>query len=162
MTTPNLLSISINFPFDSAGELDTRPGTWGNTAYDDGKIQFLNVPAGQRVRIVRIYGDFVCWPHGDVAPGKFAGCLFGIINTASADSPYATFSQSGCMAYLQTAVGANMARLHFNFDTEVAGLLAADNIMLVRRALFLSEVGCSVHMEPSFVVEFQYEDAPAS
>lgn len=163
MTQPNgLMVLSINYPFDSAGEPDTRPGTWGNTSYDDGKIQFLNVPDGKRVRIMRIYGDFVCWPHGDVSPGKFAGCLFGIITTASGQSPYATFSQSGCMAYLQTAVGADMARLHFDFDTEAAGLLEADHVMLVRRALFLSELGngCVVHMEPSFIVEFAYEDAP--
>jgi hypothetical protein len=165
MTNPSeLFSLSLNFPFDSAGEPDTRPGTWGNTAFDDGKIQFLNVPVGKRVRIMRIYGDFVCWPHGPVASGKFAGCLFGIITTATAASPYATLSASGCMAYLQTAIGADMARLHFDFDTSVAGLLEADNIMIVRRALFLSELGpgCSAHMEPSMVVLARYEDAPAS
>lgn len=150
-------SLSLNFPFDSAGVKDTRPGTWGTAAFDDGKVQFTNVPAGYRVRIERVYGDFVAWPHGSVRGGKFSGILFGILATDNNASPYATLSAKGCVLYLQHGLAANVARGSFDVKTHASGLLAADNIMLIRRAIFLNETGASIHMEPSMVVEFLYE-----
>lgn len=158
--SPCMLSpcaFSINYPFDSAGVKDTRPGTWGTAAFDDGKVQFLNVPAGYRVRIVRVYGDFVAWPHGSVKGGKFSGILFGLLATNNGASPYAALSASGCPLYLQHVIGANGARGSFDVRTDTAGLLAADNILLIRRAIFMNELGASVHLEPSMIVEFKYE-----
>lgn len=155
-----MLSFATNFPYDSEGTPDDRPGTWGNASYDDGKITFKDVPEGQRVRIHRAYGDFLAWPHGPVTPGKYAGCLFGLMTTDAGGSPCADYAGSGCMLYLQTVVGAEGARAAFNVEVSASGLLAADNVLVVRRALFLSELGVSVHMEPSFVVEFDYEPAP--
>lgn len=154
------LSFSTNYPYDAEGEPDSRPGCWGKAAYDDGKITFKDVPAGHRVRITRVYGDFVAWPHGAAAPGKYGGCLFGLMASDSTASPYADLASSGCMLYLQTAVGADQARAHFDVNTEAAGLLAEDHVLVVRRAVFLNELGggVSIHMEPSFVLEFRHEE----
>jgi hypothetical protein len=156
MTSCGVMAFSINYPYDAQGEPDTRPGCWGDAGYNDGPVQFLDVPAGHRVRIVRVYGDFVAWPMGDPAEGKFAGILFGLLATDNGASPYATLSAKGCPLYLQNVVGKDGVRGSFDVECSAAGLLGPDHVMLVRRAIFLNELGCSVHQEPSFVVEFEY------
>jgi len=150
---------STNVPYDAQGTPDTRPGTWGDAGYDDVAIPFVNVPAGYRVRVLRVYGDFVAWPHGRIRLGTDAGALFGILTPSAAQSPFvgAGLGSSGCFIYLQQGVGAEPVRAAFDFDVAAGGLLDADNTMLVRRAVFLNETGVSIHMEPTFVVEFRYE-----
>ncbi|HUA58998.1 MAG TPA: hypothetical protein VML19_09610, partial [Verrucomicrobiae bacterium] len=64
---------------------------------------------------------------------------------------------SGCFVYLQQGVGREPVRAAFDFDVATGGLLDPDNTMLVRRAVFLNETGVSIHMEPTFIVEFRYE-----
>jgi hypothetical protein len=63
------------------------------------------------------------------------------------------------MLYLQADVGPGEAKVvNFDTDTRVAGLLAADNILIVRRAVYLNETnGWSEHAEPSFIAEFVFE-----
>jgi hypothetical protein len=152
---------STNVPFDSPGVPDTRPGTWGNAAYDDVAIPFVNVPDGYRVRVLRIYGDFIAWPHGRIKPGTDAGALFGILTPSATQSPFVGpgLGASGCFVYLQQGVGREPVRAAFDFDVAAGGLLDPDNSMLVRRAVFLNETGVSIHMEPTFIVEFRYERA---
>lgn len=184
--------MAINYPFDSEGVPDTRPGTWGKTAADDGKIVFLKVPEGKRVRVTRVYGDFVAWARElpqewatenrapkatfmekgshiqyrfGIPDDKFAGVLFGILLPSSIEVPNyppCALASSDCMVYLQAVVGRQPARAAFDFDVTRSGLLGADATLLIRRAIFLSELpdGVSVHIEPSLVCEWQLEDAP--
>lgn len=153
-------NLTINYPFDSVGEIDNRPTTWGRASFDDGKIQFKNVPAGYRVRIERVYGNFTARIHGSAPKDTYSGVLFGLLTTASTASPYATLSDGGCMLYLQGDVGPGQSRiLPFDVDTHAAGLLEADSTLLVRRAIYLNETENSIHVEPSFVVIFTYQSA---
>ena len=151
-------SLSINYPFDAKGEIDTRPGTWGRTAADDGKIEFNHVPRGYRVRIERVYGNVTARVVGKAPEHTYAGILFGLINSHTDASPYATMSSSGCMLYVQADVGPNQPRIvNFDTNTHSEGLLEPDNVLLVRRAVYLKETEAMQHIEPSFVVEFHYE-----
>lgn len=152
-------TLSINFPYDAVGELDNRPGTWGTAGYDDGRIVFQNVPPGYRVRILRLQGNFTARLYGSKTKSNlYAGALFGIITTASAASPYATLSASGCMIYLQLDVNSSHSQhAEFDWDVSAGGLLEKDHTMIVRRAVYLNETGQSLHAEPSFIVSFRYE-----
>ncbi len=151
-------TLSLNYPYDAVGEPDQRAGTWGTASFDDGKIQFTNVPAGHRVRIERVYGNWTARVHGKAPADTYAGVLFGLITTATDASPYATLSQKGCMLYLQADVGAGQAHVEsFDVNTHAAGLLEADHVLIVRRATYLNETGQSIHQEPSMVIEFRYE-----
>src|SRR5579871_2333102 len=49
-------SASANFSVDLAGDLDTRPNTWGTAGQAVWPVHF-NVPQGYSVRILRVYGD---------------------------------------------------------------------------------------------------------
>jgi hypothetical protein len=150
---------STNVPYDSAGVPDTRPGTWGNAGVADTPIPFTNVPEGYRVRVLRIYGDHIAWPHGRIKPGTDAGVLFGIITPSATQSPYVGpgLGASGCFVYLQQGVGESPVRAPFDFNVAAGGLLDPDNVMIVRNALFLNQTGASIHMEATFIVEFRYE-----
>lgn len=151
---------STNTPYDGPDEPDTRKGTWGNAGYDDLPIPFVGVPRGYRVRITRVYGDFIAWPHGRPIPDTYAGALFGIIASSATQSPFVGpgLGSSKCFIFLQQGVSALMpARAPFDFQVQGGGLLDRDNIMIVRRASFLNEMGVPIHMEPTFVVEFRYE-----
>lgn len=154
----DLCTLSINYPYDAVGEIDTRPGTWGRTAYDDGRIQFTNVPKGYRVRIERTYGNVTARLHGAAPPETYVGVLFGLITTNTVASSYATLSSGGCMLYLQADIGPGQARIiPFDVNTHASGLLESDSVLLIRRAIYLNETEVSVHIEPSLVVEFHYE-----
>jgi hypothetical protein len=151
-------NLSINYPFDAKGEPDTRPGTWGRTAADDGKIQFTHVPKGYRVRIERVYGNVTARVVGTAPQNTYAGILFSLINSHTDASPYATMSSSGCMLYVHADVGPNQPRIvNFDTNTHSEGLLEPDNVLLVRRAVYLNETEAVQHIEPSFVDEFRYE-----
>jgi len=153
---------SINIAYDAQGTPDTRPNTWGDAAYFDSKVPFINVPEGHRVRITRVYGDHIAWPHGKIADGTMAGVLFGIITSSSGQSPFVApgLGSSGCFLYIQQGVGSVPARAPFDFDVSLGGLLDADHVATFRQAVYLNETGVSIHQEVTMVVEFEYEAAP--
>src|ERR1035441_5270026 len=97
-TTTDPCSMSTNVPYDSAGTPDMRPGTWGNAASGSLSIPFLGVPAGYQVRITRVYGDVVAWPHGAIVPGAFSGILSGLTNTTPNQSAFVPsgLGNAGC------------------------------------------------------------------
>jgi hypothetical protein len=154
-------SFSTNVPYDNAGTPDTRPGTWGNAAAQLTGIPFQNVPAGYLVRITRVYGDVVAWPHGQINPGTFSGILSGLTNTTPIQSPFvpAPLGNSGCFLYVQDRAGANGTRIPLEVSAIKNGLLNADNILILKQAVFLNETGASIHMETTLVIEFVYEVA---
>src|ERR1039457_5902953 len=81
-------SASANFAADLAGEPDTRPGTWGNAGVAVWTIQF-SLPAGYRVHVLRVYGDFLIWPRGHVQDGTYSGALFGQLTSSGEGSRFA-------------------------------------------------------------------------
>lgn len=151
-----LCTITVNYPYDAVGTPDTRPGTWGTAGYDDGRVTFA-VPDGYRVRVLRITGNFTARMHGDAKPDNlYAGALFGIITTASGNSPLATNAQDGCLLYVQVDVNSSHSQ-HVEFDWPVDAVLP-DGVMVVRRAVYLNELpSVALHSEPSFVVAFRIE-----
>lgn len=151
-------SFTTNIAYDAEGQDDTRPGTWGKAAFVDSHIPFINVPAGYRVRLLRGYGDHVAWPHGTPAANTYAGVLFGILANLSGGSPYVGpgLGSAGCPLYIQNKVPGEARAFDFVFPLE-SSLVGADNVMILRQAVFLNETGVSIHMEATITIEFRYE-----
>lgn len=63
----------------------------------------IQAPAGYRVRILKVYGDLLLWPIGQVKPGTFAGVLFGLQNTAPDGSIRMDLGADNTMLYIQDA-----------------------------------------------------------
>ena len=98
---------TINLPADIEGTPDTRTGTWGSAGVREVPYTFKKVPLGYRVRVLRIDGDMVSWPHGDVMAGKFAGVLWGATTTSSAGDVHLDYAAQGCLIYTcRTRLGA--------------------------------------------------------
>jgi hypothetical protein len=161
-TTIAPCALSTNVPFDSAGTTDMRPGTWGNAASVSLSIPFLMVPAGYKVRIIRVYGDVVAWPHGEIVAGAFSGILSGLTNTTPNQSPFAPsgLGSAGCFLYFQDRVGANGSRIAIDIPNIKNGLLNADNVLILKQAVWLNETGAPIHMETTLVIEFVFEVVP--
>jgi hypothetical protein len=151
-------STSVNLAVDLQGAPDTRPGTWGDAGVATWSIHFL-APAGSRVRILRVYGDFIIWPRGRVREGTFAGTLFGLQTSGPDGSVLADIAADNCFLYLQMATNGKPERAPFDSDVSVGGLLGADNTLKVRAAVWLNDTGLLIHMEPSWVMTFQIEDS---
>lgn len=153
------LSFSTNVAWDSMGSPDTRPTTWGASGYCDTPIPFTDVPSGERVRILRIYGDYIMWPHGTIPPGTAAGGLTGLLTPSCGQSPYVGpgLGSQGCFFYIQAGCGQEPIRAPFDFNVQEGGLLDADNTMLLRLGLYLNDTGVSIHMETTMVVTFRFE-----
>lgn len=158
-------STAFNFAYDMIGTPDTRPGTWGDAAASSPTLKF-KPPAGYRTRILRAYGDFVVWPRGkpavdptDKVVGTAVGTLLGLSTTAPDASEYVEGggASDACFLYIQIASKGEAGRAPFDYDTHVGGLLEADNMMVVKAAVWLNTTGLAVHMEPSITVIFQFE-----
>jgi len=152
----SLMSSATNFSADILGTPDTRPGTWGRAGVESWKIRF-KPPAGHRVRIMRVYGDFLIWPRGTVEPGRFAGALFGLQTTAPEGSVRADLAADNCMLYVQTATGGAPARAAFDYDVSAGGLLEPDHVLVVKVAVWLNATELAIHCEPSFTMVYGYE-----
>lgn len=154
----NPCSVATNFAVDLFGINDTRPNTWGRTDVSE-KILTFSTPDGFRVRILRVYGDFLAWANGTVAPGKYAGVLFGLQTTAPEGSKRVSPAADNTLLYLQIAIsnGLPVARATFNHNVSPNGLLEEDGIMIVKLASWLNDTGLQIHIEPSFVIVYKYE-----
>lgn len=158
-------SFSTNISWDSKGEPDTRPGTWGLAAAYTVPIPFQNIPAGYRVRILKLYGDVVAWPHGKIEPGTFAGILSGLQTTTpdtANNSPFidthaAPLAQKDCFLYVQGTVGAQGLTRIIDVPHVTNGLLNEDGVMNLKQAVWLNETGVSIHMETTLMIDFAYE-----
>lgn len=149
-------SLAANFSADIKGDPDTRVDTWGTAGAVFKRITFTQKP-GYRVRILRVYGDFLIWPMGKVKQGRFAGALFGLQTTAPDGSIRADWAADNCFLYVQVATGGGPARSAFDYDTKAGGLLEADGVLVLKMAGWLNDTGLAIHMEPSFVVVYQLE-----
>lgn len=154
-----------NYAFDLMGTADDRPDTWGTAASQMKPITF-HAPAGYRVRVLRVYGDFVMWPRGSVRQdpkdnviGKAVGALFGL-KTSAADGSVmveGAGASDNCFLYVQTASKGETQRASFDFDTHVGGLLEADGVIQVIVATWLNSTGLAIHLEPTITVIYQLE-----
>ena len=90
-TDPGTLhAITGNFSVDLYGPVDTRPGTYGHADYVVWNQPFTNVPAGCRVQITHISGDFIAWTMGAAPAGTHAGVLMGAYQTGGTGSTRAS------------------------------------------------------------------------
>jgi hypothetical protein len=159
------LTFSTDYPFTPTnedgnpipGQVDTRPGTWGCFAEDDGVLEFPNVPAGQRVRITRLYGNMTAWIRGNAPAGSNSGALLAVQRASATANPDVTNCAVGCMLYIQLATGQNEASVQFDVDVSAAGLLDTDNKLVVKRATYLNDTGLPPHLEVTMCGEFEYE-----
>lgn len=149
-------SASTNFSEDIIGQADTRPDTWGTAGAISKRIPF-HPPLGYRVRILRVYGDFLVWPRCLVVPGTTAGALWGLQTTAPDTSDKADWSADNTFVYVQTATNGAPARIPVDFSVKDGGLLEADNLLVSKIAIWLNDTGCCVHAEATWVMVFQYE-----
>lgn len=149
-------SAAANFSADLIGAPDARPNTWGTAGATSHRITF-RPPAGYRVRVLRVYGDFLAWPVGKAPEGRFAGALWGLQTTAPEGSQRADWAADNTMLYVQVATGGQPARAPVNFDVREGGLLEPDNVLVSRLAVWLNDTGLKIHMEPSFVAVYQFE-----
>lgn len=156
LAVASLMTSAANFADDILGEKDTRPGTWGTAGYALHRITF-RPPAGYRVRINRVYGDFLIWPRGKVEDGRFAGALFGLQTTAPDGSARADLAADNTCLYIQTATGGQASRVGFDHDVSAACLLEPDNVLVVKVAVWLNDTGREIHMEPTFTMVYSYE-----
>jgi hypothetical protein len=149
-------SLSLNISWDTAGKPDTRPGTWGNTDSVSSEIPFVNVPAGYLVAITHVSGDEIAAPHGAMAPNGMAYALVGLTSTTPYQSPYVGpgLGSEGTFLYKQTPISQGGARIPINEN--VIGTLNADNIAVVKQAMFLDTAGASLHLEATLVLQFEY------
>jgi hypothetical protein len=86
-STPHV--ISGNFSVDLYGPVDTGPGTYGHADYVIWNQTFQNVPAGCRVQILHISGDFFRWPAGTTLVGASAGVLVAANRSSAGGSTHA-------------------------------------------------------------------------
>src|SRR5258708_31831294 len=103
-------ALSCNVASDQQGIPDTRPGTWGNAGSVQVPMVFTNVPSGKRVRIMRVYGDFVAWAHGNTAAASNAGVLTSLAASSVRASPFVVNDHppdlpgaKGCFMYIHGA-----------------------------------------------------------
>lgn len=149
------LMLAANFTVDILGEVDTRPDTWGRAGYQVWPMTFTNVPDGHRVHISYVSGDLVAWFRNPT--DKKGGALFGLQSTAPEGSTHATPAADNCFVYIQTPVGNEGARAAI--DNPVTFTLEADNILYVKVASFLNETEQPMHLEPTFVLTYNYVPA---
>lgn len=152
-------SAAMNFTADMAGTPDLRPGTWGNAQAYPIRIPF-HPPASYRVRILRVYGDFVAMPTtGVIQPGTYSEVSWGLLSTAPGGSSRVDLAADDCFLWNQTVLTArrDMQRMPFDYVVKDGGLLAADNILILQIAVSLNTTGLTIHLEPTLTAVYQFE-----
>lgn len=159
---------STNVAFDLQGTWDSRPYTYGFTDFGKKTVQF-NPPFGYRTRILEINGDLIANPEtwavtqdgkGYVpAPPENTGVLvlFSVENTnADEGSSRCSPCSDGSYLVLQNSWPAS-ARIHYERDTHLFGLLPADNKLVLKTATFFNTTGLFIHIEPTLNFTYQFE-----
>ena len=152
-------STAVNFSIDLAGNPDTRPGVWGSSGFAQ-NITTFSPPSGQRVRIVRVYGDFIGFPKSGV-PRAGTSCEigWGLKTTAPDGSARLSNGYDNSFVWLQDVITSNSwsSRAAFDHVVEVGGLLEPDHKMISQTFVALNTTGLTIHMEPTFTVVYRFE-----
>jgi hypothetical protein len=152
-------STAVNFSIDLAGTPDTRPGTWGNTAFAQNLTTFTP-SSGLRVRVLRIYGDFIGFPKDGIpAAGSSCEVGWGLKSTAPDGSTRLSTGYDNSFVWLQNVITSAVPSCRASFDhaVEVGGLLESDHVMISQTFVALNTTGLTIHMEPTFTVVYQFE-----
>jgi hypothetical protein len=153
-------STAVNFSIDLAGVPDTRPGTWGNAASAQNLMQFTP-PAGHRVRVMKVYGDFIAFPKsGTPRAGTSCEVGWGLKTTAADGSSRISTGYDNSFVWLQDAVlpAQLKSRSGFSFEVATGGLLEPDHKLISQAFVALNTTGLTIHMEPTFVMVYQFEN----
>lgn len=160
------LIVSINLPADLYGELDKRPNTWGRADVRQEPYTFLDVPAGHRVRILKIEGDLISNPRHQGNQGTYCNVLWGLCRTSVTEqgkSKTLQYGSDGCFVYVQDTIAWNgRARTAFNRsfpEDSPDGLLDEDHTFLNKIAIYLNEIEARIHLEATANITFRYEEA---
>lgn len=160
------LSSANNIAGDLSCEPDARATTWGGTTAYASTIKFSDVPTGYRVRILKVYGDFIAMPKGPVNIGTAAEVGWGLKSTKPDGSVHITYPgyssrppfDSSFVWRQDLVTSANQGvSVHFDYDTHVGGLLEEDNILISQMFVALNTTGLVMHEEPTFVIVYRYE-----
>ncbi|MCU1327595.1 MAG: hypothetical protein JWN34_2965 [Bryobacterales bacterium] len=152
-------STAVNFAIALAGTPDTRPGTWGNAGFAQNLTKFTP-PAGRRVRILRVYGDFIAFcKSGTPAVGTTCEVGWGLKTTAPDGSVRLSNGYDNSFIWLQNIITASRTSCRAEFDHEVStgGLLQPDHTMISQAFVALNTTGLTIHMEPTFTCVYQFE-----
>ena len=161
-------------PFETAINISEDLSAAGTSHYAS-PIHF-KAPSGYRTRILRVHGDFIAWPRTNASnllpPNTSCEIGWGLKTTAPDPSPATpskyvdfpgypnggSFDNSGIWLQGMLTPQQPQARLHF--DQSFADfVLEADNIMLSQAFVAIDTTGLTFHMEPTFVVEFEWVKA---
>jgi hypothetical protein len=149
---------STNIAWDTTGKR-LLPPLWGTGDSLETRIPFVNVPVGYHVSIIHASGDQIAAPHGVPTPGTVAYTLVGLTNTTPNQSPYvaAGLGSMGCFLYKQVGLLGYAVRIPID-EAISNGDLNADNVLILKQALYLDEFGdqAPVHMEATLVLQFLY------
>lgn len=80
---------------------------------------------------------------------------------ASPDVDPRTVAMSDCCLYVCDSVATDKSTCRIRIERDwsrIAAILDDKNCLLMRQALFLNDTGCSVHMEMTGVLEYEYVD----
>jgi hypothetical protein len=149
----------VNFAIALAGKPDTRPGAWGNADFAQ-NITTFSPPAGRRVRILRVYGDFLGFCKGGAPPANTSCEIgWGLKTTAPDGSARLSNGYDNSFIWLQNVITHEKTSCRASFDhtVNVGGLLGLDHVMISQAFVALNTTGLTMHMEPTFVVVYQFE-----
>lgn len=126
-----------------------------------GNWNFVNVPAGKSVQLLRLYGNWIAWPLGAVTAGDNTGVALKIMNTNAGQSPFVGVGLGNQGVYLTQEAGMaqNPVTIPFDVDVSASNPLEADNIMVQEFLIIDNTTGLDIHLEAEMVVEFAYVDA---
>jgi len=154
-------TVSGNFADDLIGTPDTRPGTWGTAEAVMHSVQF-HPPEGCAVKIWSITGDLVAW----VRSWSYykAGVLVGIHRILwNGRNPWAAcdYCTEDVILYRQLGVdGFRAYTTEFDRHFKQGMMVGPDNQLRFKHAVWLNETGQAVHMETTWMIEFQWVAAP--
>jgi hypothetical protein len=152
-------STAVNFSINLAGVPDTRPGTWGNADFAQ-NIATFTPPEGYVVRILRVYGDFVGFPQsGMPAAGTSCEIGWGLKTSAPDGSALVSVGYDNSFVWVQNVItsDAPSCRASFDFSVSTGGLLQPDHRLISQTFVALNTTGLTIHMEPTFTMEYQFE-----
>lgn len=160
---------AINISGDLTAVADDRPTTWGGSTSYASTIQFAEVPVGDRVHVLRIYGDFIAFCKGLITAGQTAEVGWGLKTTAPDGSARITYPGYQATGYDNSFVWRQdvltstdqKVSFHFDYDVSVGGILAADNILISQMFVALDTTSLPIHEEATFVVVYRYEPVVA-
>jgi hypothetical protein len=155
---PQTRTLTENYSIDLAGKPDARPGTWGGADSVASPLRFTP-PAGYRVRILAIHGDFIAWPKaGTIPPGTSAEAGWGIKTTAPDGTTAAAYGYDNTAVWVQCGLTAALDNCARAYDREFPGGfdLGPDNTLISQAFIAINTSGVTVHMEPTFTIRYQF------